>query len=128
MPGGAGKRRWRLGHHGNHCRPGFGLLAHNDFYVAIQCKEELHETLRGKAVQFVVEKRRDLRLAKAQPPGNRGLVQLLLLDQLVERVGKPQLRLALPGIGQAEIGENVTASRLDQVQAGLMLFSPYSAS
>ena len=49
-------------------------------HVAIQCKEELHKTLRGKTAQFVVEKSRHLRLGKAQPPGNRGLAQPLLLN------------------------------------------------
>ena len=89
---------------------GAGLLPNHDLNVLVERGKQVHQALDGEARQLVVAKSGDLRLRHSQHPGSFGLSELPPVEQLVQGVGKAELRLTFRGVAEAR--DRRTGSRV----------------
>src|SRR4051794_10947488 len=89
------------------------LGANDDFDILIQRVEQRHQPLHRKTLDLVVAQRRDLGLVEAEPRRGCGLRKLLLIQDRIERVSKPELGLPLVGVREAQVREHIAAAADD---------------
>jgi hypothetical protein len=84
-----------------------GLGSNDDFDIAVQRGEEMHQPFHGKAVQAVIGKGGNLGLIDFQATGRRYLGKFLASDDLIDRHGEPGFRLFFLRVRQTQVGENI---------------------
>src|SRR5690242_15007336 len=97
------------------------LVRDNDLHVMIQRGQGRHQALEGDFCQLIVLQGGNLWLAHAKEPTRGISSEVPVLENLIQRVRQPQLRLATRGVGEAKISEHVSSASSDW-------FSPAHAS
>jgi hypothetical protein len=92
---------------------GAGFAADDDFDVAIQGVEEMHETLGGKTLEAIIHERGNLWLIDAQDARRRGLRQLAGPADVVDGHGEADFGLFFLGAGQTQVGKNIARASDD---------------
>jgi len=86
------------------------LGANDDFDVAVERGEEMHQPLHGETLQAVIGQRGNLGLIDFQAAGRCYLGEFLARDDLIDRDRQPCFRLLLLRIRKMQIGENVAGT------------------
>jgi hypothetical protein len=89
------------------------MKLHDDLDIAVEAGEQPHQAIDGVFAEVALEHARHFGLADAHELSGCGLRELALIDEPVDFGNDLRFQEVGVRVGQAEIGKNVVASRLD---------------
>jgi hypothetical protein len=101
---------------------GIGTGADDDFEVAAEAREEVHEALYGETIEAIAGECGDFGLVDAEMAGSAGLGKAALGEDAVDGDGETDFGVFFLGVGEAEIGEDVAGAFEDGGFSGVLWF------
>ena len=86
---------------------------HGDLDVLAEGGEKIHETLDGKGTGAVAHQDGNMRLLDAEDLASFGLLEAAFLDEAINLERKLGLQEFLFGMGETEVGKNISTTFLD---------------
>jgi hypothetical protein len=99
-----------------------GAGADDDFEVAAEASEEVHEALDGETIEAIAGEGGDFGLVDAEMAGSAGLGKAALGEDAVDGDGETDFGVLFLGVGKAEVGENVAGAFADGCLTGVLWF------
>jgi hypothetical protein len=99
-----------------------GAGADNDFEVAAEAGEEVHEALDGEAIEAIAGEGGDFGLVDTEMAGSAGLGKVALGENAVNGDGETDFGVFFLGVREAEIGEDVAGAFEDVGLSGVLWF------